>query len=463
MAHLIRENTSPGSAKVTLTLRPNIPDVNKIRAEDWELFRQSLLDVQEYLRGGNFDTPTTHTLKDVNLVLNTDPAVAPELDFWANRGRWFIGIDVANPDEARDMVLIGQRGSYVFTDGVTTSGSPTLTSAARGGFTSALVGVAISGAGIPAATTVIAVAGPTSLTLSANATATASGVTVTITRTSNVDLIYVRHRGAQSPTVGVGVTPPDGSARLQVAANDAEPTMGTIRLRVGSAQTANALTVHSASPTDRFWVDSAFYVSGEHPLGGAVVLKGNTLNNRPLLLIDKDLAASVYGFEYPSGGGGVLRFVRTTTAVNVFQVGTDGTLFFYNGATFQSNVTYQSNLTVQRAVLFSNELTVAAFGTTPQNNFTITNLDRAYDLFVSASIANVDITGITTGAAGRELYVYNNGASNTVTLKHLSGSSTAANQIIGRGNADVVLNPAQGVLLRYSAGSTTKWIVRHAP
>src|SRR5437660_12623401 len=65
-------------------------------------------------------------------------------------------------------------------DGATTNGSATVTSPALAAFTSADIGKTISGAGIPAASTIIAVASATSVTISANATATASPVALTI-------------------------------------------------------------------------------------------------------------------------------------------------------------------------------------------------------------------------------------------------------------------------------------------
>jgi hypothetical protein len=65
------------------------------------------------------------------------------------------------------------------TDGVTTNASATVTSATAV-FTAYDVGKKISGAGIPALTTILSVQSATSITLSANATATATGVALTI-------------------------------------------------------------------------------------------------------------------------------------------------------------------------------------------------------------------------------------------------------------------------------------------
>jgi Phage tail tube protein len=64
-------------------------------------------------------------------------------------------------------------------DAATTNASPTLTSATAA-FNAADVGRTITGAGIPAATTILTVTNATTITMSANATATAAGVAITI-------------------------------------------------------------------------------------------------------------------------------------------------------------------------------------------------------------------------------------------------------------------------------------------
>ena len=65
------------------------------------------------------------------------------------------------------------------TDGVTTSGDATVTSATAA-FTANDVGVPITGTGIPANTTILSVTNATTIELSANASAAGSGVTLTI-------------------------------------------------------------------------------------------------------------------------------------------------------------------------------------------------------------------------------------------------------------------------------------------
>lgn len=319
MTHFIRDNTSPGSAKSDYRVSA-VSSAQKLAASDWETFRQALLDIQSYLRG------TVDQSQHVDLVLNSSPSIGPEMDWAGYRGRWFTGVDVANGPTSRDFVTTGLRGTYSISDGATTSGSPTLTSAADGNFVSALIGASISGAGIPGGTTIIAVGGLTSLTMSANATATASSVAVTITRASSQDLAYWKHRGGLSPTLGIGVTPPDGSARLQVSPTDTEPAMGTVRLRRGPSQTGNVLTIHDSTPVDRLWVDKDFYLTGNNAsVGGAIAVAGDTTNQRALCLTGSN-KTDVYAFSLPTGSGGLMRLSCVTGGVNVFDVGTDGSL-----------------------------------------------------------------------------------------------------------------------------------------
>lgn len=97
------------------------------------------------------------------------------------------------------------------TDGATTSGSPTLTSATAA-FGTSDIGAPISGAGIPANTTILSVNSATSITMSANASATGSAVTVTIgqpyatpTYPSNATL-YSSAANPQLPNVQLGGT-----------------------------------------------------------------------------------------------------------------------------------------------------------------------------------------------------------------------------------------------------------------
>lgn len=93
--------------------------------------------------------------------------------------------------------------------------------------------------------------------------------------------------------------------------------------------------------------------------------------------------------------------------------------------------------------------------TANQDNYNPTGMSSAAVLLLTSDAAR-DVTGFATGVGGRWIWVYNTGAFN-VTLKH-QVTSSAANQIRGRGGADTVLTPSTGVQLYYSP-SLTKWVV----
>lgn len=111
-----------------------------------------------------------------------------------------------------------------------------------------------------------------------------------------------------------------------------------------------------------------------------------------------------------------------------------------------------------KSVRFNSELVPAQI-TGNQNDYNPPGFADAHTLLLTSSIA-VDLTGFAiAGANGREIRVYNDNAGGgpNITLKHLVTSS-AANQIVGRANADTVLAPKTSVILQYSP-SKTKWLV----
>jgi hypothetical protein len=81
--------------------------------------------------------------------------------------------------------------------------------------------------------------------------------------------------------------------------------------------------------------------------------------------------------------------------------------------------------------------------------------------FADASVLRIstdaarNITGLAGGSAGRTLLLLNVGGF-TITLKHESGSSTAANRFTFENAADVEITSGGGILLTYSAASS-RW------
>lgn len=261
-------------------------------------------------------------------IMRTDEGEtsAPELHYESYRGNWISGIDVANTPKSRDFVFIARQNRLVITDGVTTSGSPTVTSASEGGFHSSWVGAAATGAGIPTSTTILSVESTTSLTLSKNATATGTSVSITFDTSGVSDIGYVKHRGMQPVTVGIGVTPPDGTHRLQVTGSQNDLAMGGLRLLSQAGQTGKALTVADSGNTARLWVDADGVLGGANAtFGSAVAIRADATNNRALVFRNNADSVS-HTFYYSSTS---LRLRYLTGGVDVMNFPTDGSVFFY--------------------------------------------------------------------------------------------------------------------------------------
>lgn len=323
MTDFIRDNTSLGPAKSDYKTT-SVPADQKVVGVDWNLLRSALLDIQTYLRANVLDVSSLTSVTSMHVVNNLTAGAGPETEYQGFRAKWFEGVDVANSPTSRDYVERGVRIDYSISDGATTSGSPTLVSAADGNFTTSLIGASVTGTGIPLGTTVIGVPGLTSVTMSANATATGSGLRVTLVTNASQDLLYWKHRGNLSPTLGIGVTPPDGSARVQVSPQDNEPAMGTMRLRVGPSQTGKALVIHDSTPTDRITVDKDFFLLGNNPTTtGGIAIVADSTNQHALLLTDST-KTNFYAFDTPTGSGGVLRVRCQSGGASSFEIGTDG-------------------------------------------------------------------------------------------------------------------------------------------
>lgn len=112
---------------------------------------------------------------------------------------------VSNWDAIAGAFTYTKTGGSKFTDAATTSGSAILASA-KALFSATDVGLGISGAGIPANTTILSVQGVSSITLSANATETNAGVTIVITGrkfgASISDPVYTVNPGLNTVELG---------------------------------------------------------------------------------------------------------------------------------------------------------------------------------------------------------------------------------------------------------------------
>lgn len=72
--------------------------------------------------------------------------------------------------------------------------------------------------------------------------------------------------------------------------------------------------------------------------------------------------------------------------------------------------------------------------------------------------SGANLTGITAGTSGRVVVLQNTSSSKTLTIKHDSASSTAANRFYTPGSADYALGPYAGVVATYNA-TLSRWLL----
>jgi hypothetical protein len=253
-------------------------------------------------RDGSTPIVGSQTVKHGYLVLDwsdVDNAHGPELHMLGYNGWWGgPAIDVANNPKSQHIVTIYKGNDYWINDGVTVAGSPTLTSASEGNFFSILAGSPLVHPDIPAGTTVLSVQSQTSLTMSNNATASGNALRVHINRDGVTDLMFTRHGGAGPASVGIGATPPSGTARLEVVASTTDITFANLRLKTGATQTGKALVVGDSAGNDRLWVtgtDAAPLLDGNHSsFGPGVAIQR-------VIVANTSTASSGYVHKAPAG------------------------------------------------------------------------------------------------------------------------------------------------------------------
>jgi hypothetical protein len=147
------------------------------------------------------------------------------------------------------------------------------------------------------------------------------------------DLVYVAHNDTTAPTVGIGVTPPNNSHRLELSAQDTEPEMGTLFLRRTPQQQGNLLTINDSDGTTRFALDAQYWFTGSHPAtSAALAIKADAVNRRPLVVAQADGSAP-YGFQYAADGTGALSLRYFATGMDNLALSPDGRPSFPNGLT----------------------------------------------------------------------------------------------------------------------------------
>ncbi len=250
-------------------------------ADDYFTTHLQQIRIMDYLARDvkrSFSVTTSPDLKTVtcimpNYIVQTgDPEAVTDATTIGTR-RTPVVVTSLNFNKA--IVDYGTRMTRILTDGVTTNGSATLTSATAA-FTSQDVGNPITGTNIPASTTISGYTSATSVTLSNNATASGSPVTFKIYGDGN--------RSVPDAVTTNGSTTITSATAYFTAADVGRPVVGTTisaGTTIASVQSSTSATLSAAAtnPTDiNGVVITPFTFTAT--IGGTVVVytvSGNTI------------------------------------------------------------------------------------------------------------------------------------------------------------------------------------------
>lgn len=192
---------------------------------------------------------------------------SPGLVIGGTNGQWVLDIDVAQPIGNRDLTFSRVLSQRTISDGVTTLGSPIITSATAA-FVSGDVGREVRGVGIPTGlvvlgpgTTIASVTNGTTAVLSANATASGTALYMefgTLPR-SVEDILYFASKGVNSCITYLGLNDLTvGGARVVLIGpgNASDPGIGALLIKNGLNQTGDALLVQNGGGGNLFRIDS---------------------------------------------------------------------------------------------------------------------------------------------------------------------------------------------------------------
>jgi hypothetical protein len=229
---------------------------------------------------------------------------------------------------------------------------------------------------------------------------------------------------------------------------------GGLRFTPHTVAGSKSAVFQNSAGTDRAWFDDTGVLTGNSPTSAGCDVGSNTPDGastgRVLALINQTRSRA-FGYYYPDSS--FIRFRGFTAGVDAWDVDNSGNFRTWNTTSLGVN---GGATVVTNALRYLSEVVPAQI-TVSQNDYNPANLSLAVILLVNSSGA-VNITGLTNNGTGREIYVYNTGASN-ITLTNQDVSSLAANRFIGVGNANTTLTPGTGRWVYYSP-SLTRWIVQ---
>lgn len=156
-----------------------------------------------------------------------------------------------------------------------------------------------------------------------------------------------------------------------------------------------SIVARDTSAVARSWFDDNGRLTGASLFGAGVDILADTTNNRVIDMIPNVSSGytSSFGWYFPAASGGVLRERSFTAGIDVRQIGTDGTVFNYENATFQKNLILQRKListagTPPAASSCGTSPTIASGSTDVAGSFTTGSGASACTITFSVAYAN---------------------------------------------------------------------------
>jgi hypothetical protein len=151
-------------------------------------------------------------------------------------------------------------------------------------------------------------------------------------------------------------------------------------------------------------------------------------------------------------------FVAASTITNAATLAIENAPLAGTNATITSALAFwvQAGMTLLEGGLrLGADITPASIGAS-QNNYAPTGVGDAAIIRQDVTAAGVSITGLATDGDGRVLIIVNLSATNSLTLPHESGASTAANRFTCPNAAGVIISPNGAATLLYDT-TTARW------
>jgi hypothetical protein len=112
-----------------------------------------------------------------------------------------------------------------------------------------------------------------------------------------------------SCNIGLGATPPHTSHKVTISGEDANPSQGGLRIRIGPTQTGHPFSLFDSAGTERLWFDGNAVLHGNSPINGAALDIRSPTNTRAIVVSDPTGASYSFGFLLDAGGYFKLRNV----------------------------------------------------------------------------------------------------------------------------------------------------------